>query len=241
MLPHEVCSSPTFSGLTTALSNGSMSIPDIIHSPRFFTLGIENNKTDSTINHDTYSTGWKWDMKQDTQAKSKSKKKLSASLPLSTMSPILKCHMYFKNNNNKKKTLRRIDYTLKHIKPLNSWGWMGHLESHSNLRAEQGQLQGGAQGGVLLILNIPKNGDATTSLACLWQWLITFTVKGVFPMLKWNFLNLSLCPSCKWIPPRRVQLCTPYIYNSNQAGGRKHTCHWGYQIFFKAKSPIFFW
>lgn len=107
MLPHEVCSSPKFSGLTTALSNGSMSIPDIIHSPRFFTLGIENNKTDSTINHDTYSTGWKWDMKQDTQAKSKSKKKLSASLPLPTMSPILKCHMYFKNNNNKKKNTQK--------------------------------------------------------------------------------------------------------------------------------------
>ena len=44
------------------------------------------------------------------------------------------------------------------------------------------------------LVNIPKDGDSTTSPGNLCQCLVTFTVKKCFLMLRGNFPCFSLCP-----------------------------------------------
>ena len=44
------------------------------------------------------------------------------------------------------------------------------------------------------VLNISREGDATTSLGNLFQCSITLRGKKFFLMFRWNFLCFSLCP-----------------------------------------------
>ena len=44
------------------------------------------------------------------------------------------------------------------------------------------------------VLNISREGDATTSLGSLFQGSVTLRVKKCFLVFNWNFLCFSLCP-----------------------------------------------
>lgn len=48
------------------------------------------------------------------------------------------------------------------------------------------------------LLNIPREGDTTTSLGNLFQCSTTLKVKKLFLMFRWNF-PFPICPHCPWL------------------------------------------
>lgn len=92
--------------------------------------------------------------------------------------------------------------------PMDSWGWQAPLEiPQLNLLLRAASTTAGRSG--LRSVGISKDGDTTTSLGNLCQWLMPLTVKSFLPVfnkISWILVSVPCLEFWPWVPLRKVWL-----------------------------------